>query len=53
MCMESQAAREKVMHTDRRHRHKSSKERCRVVDLIKINIVRQESNHRDREEQKH
>ena len=31
----------------------SSTERCRVVDLIKINTVRQESNHREREEQKH
>lgn len=29
------------------------RERCRVVDLIKINAVRQESNHREREEGKH
>lgn len=27
-------------------------ERCRVVDLIKINTVRQESNHKEREEEK-
>lgn len=58
MCRQSQAARQKLMHTDRCHRrckrHKERcKERCRVVDLIKINTVRQESNHREREEQKH
>lgn len=41
------------MHADRRHRRERYRERCRVVDLIKINTVRQESNRRRRREQKH
>lgn len=40
------------MHADS-HRRERYRERCRVVDLIKINTVRQESNRRRRGEQKH
>lgn len=52
MCREP-GSKTKLMHTDRHHRHERGKERCKVVDLIKINTVRQESNHRERQEQKH